>query len=627
MAVTYKKIGVTTGGYRGERAVLQERVIEGLEQPTFEDSVLRLTDTTPQTIYLTDSNVGEGYIIILPNAQSLWNNWKVSIINNSTNSVNVYYYTEDTTQLNLYKKVTSGNMSTLILLDNSTIAGTWTTLRTTEQSNANLLSKYTTDVYDEIEITYNELKQSASTIVKSLGSVLAGTAIKSVYVKTLEQFTVENDNNESDENFSLKVSIGTGINESDEDYDENHFISNYDLTLAVSNTNFTKDLFNEILSTDSDQIISATFTGTNLIKLVSGRLKIVVEKAKLIDPTILKNPILQTQIPIGVIMNYAFNDLPEGYWRLDGKILPNAATAIPDFVQKLNKVNNELSNKIIIQEAEWQNIKNTHGSCGKFAWAGSGLRFPQITCFIRGLTDLSSLGDFVEDTMRPITGSVGKYFYARDNRLQNGALYRTQDASRYGNDGSGTHGSETININSARLGQAYNGTETQPKHIKYPYIISIYNAFQNSSLIDLDQIIESSVNKANISLDNLTNSGFNVIDQQAVKAMAVNYWSGIDILASTRNDGFIAPKSGLVWISGGATGYVTGTLYAHFIKDVNEATLPLVIAKYAGNYGYHLQGTSVTFMLDKNVTLTIDPDISSSLIIREAYFFPFLGGN
>ena len=155
MSQKYKKIGATTQGYRGERAILEERVIEGFLSPEFTTGEFRIEEDTEQTIYLTDANTQNGYYLVLPNALELWNNWKITIINNSSYPVSVYYYAEEgtnTASLNLVKEIIAGNMITLILLDNTSEQGTWTTLRTSETASAETTEKYVSDVYDTFNI-------------------------------------------------------------------------------------------------------------------------------------------------------------------------------------------------------------------------------------------------------------------------------------------------------------------------------------------------------------------------------------------------------------------------------------------------------------------------------------------
>ena len=548
MAKTYKKYGVTTGGYRGERAILQERVIEGLEAVAFTDQVLQLEPTSPQTIYLTNNNMASGNYIVLPKASDLWPNWQVAIINESSITCPIYYYTEDYTQLNLFKEATGGNMVTCILLDDNTVEGTWTTLRTVEQSSVDLLDRYTSDVLEEVEVTWNELAQNTSTIVVPLGNVLTGTSVKSVYLKTTEAFA-----GDTEHQVTLNVQIGKGAvvtgtydYSQDTEYDADYFIGAYDLTTAVSDTNFTKDLFDEILSTSADKQVLATFTGTNLQYLTAGSIKIVVEKAKLIDPTILKNPIVQTQVPIGVIMNYAFPDLPEGYWRLDGSILPNAASAVPQFVKKLNSMNNQqpTNAKLIVGIDEWTQIKNTYGSCSKFAWIGSGLKFPEINCFVQGLNSMNQLGQMMQAGLPNITGKAG---YFRSGTWESeGALTSDGAVARVAASGWTAEGNNAlVTLDASKSNSVYGRSDTvQPNSIKYPYIISVYNKIQNASSIVLDEIIEASVNKANINFDNvLSYSGWNSSYKlNIMELMSPDYSSAISGISFP----YIAPYSGII---------------------------------------------------------------------------------
>lgn len=529
MVKQYKKYGVTTDGYRGDRAILKERVIEGFQEATFSDSVLSLDASSAQTIHLSVNNTSNGYFIILPNAQTLWNNWKVTIINDSNTDVPIYYYTNDLSNLSLFKTVTASNMITCLLLDDTTEAGTWTTFRTSEQSNAYALSKYTSNVLDTIEVTWNQLQQTDSdesdinsSIKISLGEVLAGTAIRSVYIKTVEQFTFSTSG-------TLSVTIGT-------DTDDDHFLGEYTLTNAVADNNFSKDYFEEILSTTKNQNIYAYFTGTSLEDLATGKVQIVVEKAKEIDPTTLVNPIVQTQIPIGVIMNYVFSDLPSGYWRLDGSLFPNAAASIPQFVQKLEQINNTLpGEKLIVTESVWQNTFNTYGACGKFSWVGGALRFPCITNFIQGLNNLTDLAKL---TPAGLPNIIGQF-----NQMRNAVASGSFDVISTPYNGSWEHAvarsfDQSIKLDASKSSSIYgNSTTVQPQSIKYPYIISVYSKIQNASNLVLDEIIEDSINKANITLNNLNSVDFDALNLAGIRVVKEAYRDGSSWYR-VWNDGF-----------------------------------------------------------------------------------------
>lgn len=585
MSKVYKKYGVTTDGYRGKRSILEERVIEGLKEAIFTDHLLQLTPESTKTIYLNSNNMSVGSYIVLPNAKDLWPNWQVAIINESNITCPIYYYTSNYAQLSLFKEVTGGNMTTCILLDDSTEEGTWTTLRTVEQSSVDLLNKYTSDVFEELEVTWNELKQDQTSIQFVLGSVLAGTAVKSVYIKTTEQFTGMT---------TLNVSVGTSD-------DADKFSAVYDLTNAVADNNFTKDEFDEILSTTNDTTLYATFTGTGLNDLTAGSVKIVVEKAKLIDPTVLKNPIVQTQIPMGVIMNYAFTDLPEGYWRLDGGLLPNAAAAIPQFVKKLNTINNQMTGqKLIIGIDEWNQIFATYGACGKFAWQGTSLKFPAINCFIQGLSDLTQLSKLTEAGL-PNHTHAPLYVGGSNNDNGDPGQYVLTDPRDY--NGIQTNPGYTGGV---REGGIWGKSDTvTPLNIKYPYIISVYNKIQNASAINLDEIIEASVNKANIDLDNLSITGTNFLTNFVTSN--IHSLSGSTI-APNYNASFSIPETYTATEPGWIMAYCGSGDWSRVILTVNGVTY-----LFTGRKSYNT-ATCLTAFLDAGDTATVTANAARRFI-------------
>ena len=531
MVKQYNKFAATTDGYRGKRAILNQRVIEGLEQPTFNNGVLLLNSESAKTQYLNNSNMTKGYFIVLPKAIDMWNNWQVAIINDSSSELPIYYYTNDLTDLHLFKTLNAGNMCTCILVDSTTEAGVWTTLRTLDTISADTTEKYTSNIFDEFEIEYNNL-QSSNNIEIPLSLINAGTAVRSIYVKTTEQFVGAT---------SLKVSVGT---------DENNslFFSDIDLTAAVSDTNFDKDLFEEILSNTNNVNVKAFFNGSGLANLTAGKVKIVIERAKLIDPTVLRNAIVNTTVPTGAIMSYVFNDLPAGWFRLDGAVLPNANQTAPQFVAKLNEANNkQVGEKLIIGKDEWEQIERTYGSCGKFCWIGANLRFPKITGFIKGLTDITQLGRAELDTMRPITGIIGGQSNQNTGNTK-GAFYV---ANVYGRNGGLENWAPyaDFGFDSSRLGANYSGSETQPKCVKYPYIMSVFNKVQWTSQLDYDNLVRASINKADVDLSNVQSINLPVSLKEEIVSWITPDWES----AISFNGNFTAPSNGWVLAYSGSS--------------------------------------------------------------------------
>lgn len=575
MVKQYNKFAATTDGYRGKRAILNQRVIEGLEQPTFDNGVLLLNSESAKTQYLNNSNMAKGYFVVLPKAIDMWDNWQVAIINDSSSELPIYYYTDDLTDLHLFKTLNAGNMCTCILVDSTTEAGVWTTLRTLDTISADTTEKYTSNIFDEFEIEYNNL-QSGNTVEIPLSLINAGTAVRSIYVKTTEQFIGAT---------SLKVSIGTDENSS-------LFFGNIDLTAAVSDTNFDKDLFEEILSNTNNVNVKAFFNGNGLTNLTAGKVKIVIERAKLIDPTVLKNAIVNTTVPTGAIMSYVFNDVPAGWLRLDGTVLQNANQVAPQFVAKLNEANNkQVGEKLIIGKDEWEQIERTYGSCGKFCWIGANLRFPKINGFIKGLTDITQLGKAELDTMRPITGTMrmggvngGNAGYIMSGAFVSGE-YRIGPGG--GQDGSAWDADTSIfKLNSGVLGAAYNGSETQPKCVKYPYIISVFNKIQWTSQLDYDNLIKASVNKADIDLSNVKSINLPAALKEEIVSWITPDWES----AISFNGSFTAPSNGWVLAYSGAADWQNVNFNMNNITYLNT-----------GRKSYNT-ATCMTFFIQKGRT-------------------------
>lgn len=616
MVKPFNRIAATTEGYRGKKALLEERVIEGLEIPSFTGTDLQLTPESAQTQLLTNTNLGQYSRIFLPDATLLNNNWQISIINTSNIDISIYYYTEDTLNPSLIKDLQKGGMVTFILLDNSTSQGVWTTFRTGDQS-ASDADRYTTTVYDSYTLTFanfiheqdsdesdeNQYSTTKDRIV--LSSILSETPIKSIYIKPSEKFEYS-DSDESDDSNTLTLSIGT------ED-DEDKFISDFDLTNTVSNTNFTRDLFDEILSTTENTNLIATVNGTDLTALTSGRAEIIVERVKIIDPTVLKNPILQTQVPIGTIFNYVFNpkNIPGGYIRLDGTEVPNARNSIPEFVKLLEESDSRSAGqKLVVGLQEWNSIRNTYGSCGKFTWNGTSLRFPSINCFIKGLTDLSQLALFTDDTMRPITGQVGKILVHVNGRNQSGALEDVPGGGEIIGEDRWSVTTDDIKINSSKLGSNYSGTETKPKSISYPYIISVYNKFVDESTLNAQALISATVEKANTSLDNLTTSGIDYIkDIISQSFFSPDYSAAVPCSLNTWN---VAPADGIFFCNANNGNYSVCNLQI----ALNDGTVVYNISKPC-----YYDGQFFPIPVAKGIKVYLSVSYDSGSII----FYPYKG--
>lgn len=173
---------------------------------------------------------------------------------------------------------------------------------------------------------------------------------------------------------------------------------------------------------------------------------------------------------------------PIGRVLCNGARLTDCKTLFPDFY---NYVITSTPYKTVTQ---FNQQVSTYGQCGFCAVDGNDVIVPLITRPISGVSNLSQTGQAVNDTMRPLTGSVGRFF-GNDNETS-GIFEKVRYDNTYGDDGSGTWAAFRIDVKSAKLGAAYNGTETRGKQVQYPYYIQIYTAAASQAMVNATELVD-----------------------------------------------------------------------------------------------------------------------------------------
>ena len=173
---------------------------------------------------------------------------------------------------------------------------------------------------------------------------------------------------------------------------------------------------------------------------------------------------------------------PLGRVLCNGQRLGNCKRIFPDFYDYVVK------NTPYKTVAEWNAQVAKFGQCGFCAVDGDDVIVPLITRTISGVKDLSQCGQAVNDTMRPLTGSVGRFF-GNDNEAS-GIFEKVRYDNTYGDDGSGTWSAFRIDVKSAKLGAAYNGTETRGKCVQYPYYIQVYTGATSQGMADTAALVD-----------------------------------------------------------------------------------------------------------------------------------------
>lgn len=173
---------------------------------------------------------------------------------------------------------------------------------------------------------------------------------------------------------------------------------------------------------------------------------------------------------------------PLGRVLCNGQRLGNCKRIFPDFYDYVVK------NTPFKTVAEWNAQVSKFGQCGFCAVDGDDVIVPLITRTISGIKDLSQCGQAVNDTMRPLTGSVGRFF-GNDNEAS-GIFEKVPYYNTYGDDGAGTWTAYRIDVKSSKLGAAYNGAETRGKCVQYPYYIQVYTGATSQGLVDTAALVD-----------------------------------------------------------------------------------------------------------------------------------------
>ena len=173
---------------------------------------------------------------------------------------------------------------------------------------------------------------------------------------------------------------------------------------------------------------------------------------------------------------------PLGRVLCNGQRLGNCKRIFPDFYDYVVK------NTPYKTVSEWNAQVSKFGQCGFCAVDGDDVIVPLITRTISGVKDLIQCGQAVNDTMRPLTGSVGRFF-GNDNEAS-GIFEKVRYDNTHGDNGAGSWSAFRIDVKSAKLGAAYNGTETRGKCVQYPYYIQVYTGATSQGMADTAALVD-----------------------------------------------------------------------------------------------------------------------------------------
>lgn len=239
-----------------------------------------------------------------------------------------------------------------------------------------------------------------------------------------------------------------------------------------------------------------------------------------------------------------------GLHLLDGALIDGYGiySAFVDYIASIY----DASASYFCTEAEWQQSVTDYGVCGKFVYnsVNNTVRLPKVTGILEGTTDVTALGDLVEQFVR-LPNITGGYVQARiytNSPFNNcyGAFRLAGNAGDLYN--AGNSDSHYADFDASRSSSVYsgNGTDTviQPQAIKYYYYIVIATSTKTDIQVDIDEIATDLNGKADTDFTNCTDVA-NI--KMAHNAMPSDKY--IDLTLGASGTTYTAPADGYYFIN------------------------------------------------------------------------------
>lgn len=188
----------------------------------------------------------------------------------------------------------------------------------------------------------------------------------------------------------------------------------------------------------------------------------------------------ETGMPIGMVLPYTGRDVPTGMLRADGTIYSNMAKSFPYFYEWV------VSSGLVVDLDDYTLVE---GSCGYYGLDESTgtVRMPTLAAGVFGTTIASKYGQAVEAGLPNITGVASARDSAIDEAIS-GAFYKgpTLPGFWFYQDGS----SPSECFDASRSNATYGKSDTvTPSHVKYPWVIVVYNAATSLSMAQAGELV------------------------------------------------------------------------------------------------------------------------------------------
>lgn len=197
-------------------------------------------------------------------------------------------------------------------------------------------------------------------------------------------------------------------------------------------------------------------------------------------------------MPLGTLLPYTGKDVPAGTLRADGSTYTNMRNSFPEFYNWV--VQSGLTKPL----TEYTLVE---GSCGFYGLdeATGTVRMPTLAAGIFGTTVAGQYGMAVEAGLPEIAGAIGNLdvwgFGNVAVRHAVGAFYLSGEQNSLGRSvtiqsQSTSPDHRVASFNASRFNPIYSKSDTvTPSHVKYPWVIVVYNAAVSASVAQAQEFI------------------------------------------------------------------------------------------------------------------------------------------
>lgn len=209
-------------------------------------------------------------------------------------------------------------------------------------------------------------------------------------------------------------------------------------------------------------------------------------------------------------------------------------------------------------EALWQQSVTTYGSCGKFVYDSelNTVRLPKVSDILQGTTNISALGDLVEESLPNITGAVGALLGSNLTSgvgLKTGVFKNTsfKETSKIKGTASALSHND-VSFNASNSSSVYkDNAPVQPQTIKALLYIVVATSTKTDIQVDIDNIATDLNGKADVDLTNTTDQA-----KILMGSMAMPSDKYIDLTLGASDSTYVAPANGYYQCYiGGPSGY------------------------------------------------------------------------